>query len=370
MAPRLKRFFDRALVERIAHQLAGAEPSFPREAFLAEASAGLDRLELMDRARWIAAAMRAALPDDFERAVDVIVRALGPERQGTERPSMAPFLYLPHTLLVAEHGLDHFEPSMRAQHELTRRFTAEFSIRPFLERHPDATLARLAIWSADPSPHVRRLVSEGTRPRLPWAPRLRAFQRDPRPVLALLERLRDDPEPSVRRSVANNLNDIGKDHPGLLLEVCRRWSEGAGAGRAWIVRHALRWRVKAGDRGALTLLGYGPADGVTVRGAVRPRRVAPGGAVLLELEVTNGAARARRVALDVAVHFVKASGAARPKVFKGAALSLPPGGRATVRKRISLAPLTTRAHHAGLHRVEALVNGAAVPIGAFVLAGR
>ena len=169
---------------------------------------------------------------------------------------MAAFLYMPHLFFVARHGLDHFEDSMRAQHALTQLFTAEYSIRAFLEKHPGATLARLREWTADPSHHVRRLVSEGTRPRLPWAPRLRAFQKDPRPVLELLELLKDDPELYVRRSVANNLNDIGKDHPALLTAVAKRWLRGASPERRWIVSHALRSAVKRADAGALGALGY------------------------------------------------------------------------------------------------------------------
>jgi len=124
-------------------------------------------------------------------------------------------------------------------------------------RYPNETYARLLEWTRDRNVHVRRLVSEGTRPRLPWAPRLRAFQADPRPVIALLELLKDDPERYVQRSVANNLNDIGKDHPDLAVEVCRRWSASAPPGRAWIVRHALRSLVKTAHRGALETLGVG-----------------------------------------------------------------------------------------------------------------
>ena len=164
---------------------------------------------------------------------------------------------MPHCFFVAEYGLDHFEPSMQAHYQLTQRFTAEFSIRPFLIKHTEATLARLRQWARDPNEHVRRLVSEGTRPRLPWASRLPAFQADPAPVLALLELLKDDPALYVRRSVANNLNDIGKDHPRVLMQTAQRWMRDATPERAWVVRHALRWAVKQGDPAALKVLGFG-----------------------------------------------------------------------------------------------------------------
>ena len=153
---------------------------------------------------------------------------------------------MPHLFFVSQYGLAHFEPSMQAQHALTQRFTAEFSIRPFLQHHPQQTLRRLSQWTQDPSEQVRRLVSEGSRPRLPWAPRLAAFQTDPRPVLQLLEQLRDDTSLYVRRSVANNLNDIGKDNPDMLMDTARRWLLGASTDREWIVRTRCAGRSSRG----------------------------------------------------------------------------------------------------------------------------
>jgi 3-methyladenine DNA glycosylase AlkC len=257
---------------------------------------------------------------------------------------------------------------MRAQHALTQRFSAEFSIRRFLEHEPERTLAHLERWARDGSPHVRRLVSEGTRPRLPWAGRLRAFQRDPAPVLRLLERLKDDPHPYVRRSVANSLNDIGKDHPALLVDVARRWLAGAGPERRALVEHALRTAVKRGDAAALRALGYGKADAV---GLVRARSWPPnpriGGHVDVEVEVRNGGRRAADVVVDLGVHFVKASGRSAPKVFKLRSLRLAPGASATLRKRISLAQQTTRTHFPGRHALDVRVNGRVLPAGAFTL---
>jgi 3-methyladenine DNA glycosylase AlkC len=359
----LKNHFGIPVVRKIAAMLRSAHPAFPERRFVAEASKGLEGLELVDRARHVSAAMRRALPEDFDEASRIIVASLGPPLDGTEGFGMGPFLYLPHVIFVSAHGLDHFEASMAAQHALTRRFTAEFSIRAFLDRDPERTLARLRIWARDPDVHVRRLVSEGTRPRLPWAPRLRAFQRDPRPVLELLELLRDDPEPYVRRSVANNLNDIGKDHPDALLEVAERWSRGASPERLALVRHALRWLIKKGDRRALRILGFEGGKGIAVTGRMTPRRVRVGESCRIELLLENRGRAPQSVVVDLAVHFVKAFGNARAKVFKVRSLVLAPGEKAAAAKTISFAQQTTRRHHAGRHRIDALVNGRAVPIG-------
>jgi 3-methyladenine DNA glycosylase AlkC len=363
LAEPLKNHFDAAVVRRIGAMLRAAHPAFPERRFVADASQGLGGLELVDRARHVAAALRRALPSDFEEAARIIVASLGPPLDRTEGFGMSVFLYLPHVIFVAENGLEHFEAAMSAQHALTRRFSAEFSIRAFLERDPERTLARLGEWTADPDAHVRRLVSEGTRPRLPWASRLRSFQRDPRPVLALLERLRDDPEPYVRRSVANNLNDIGKDHPELLVETCARWSRGASPERLGLIRHALRFLVKAGDRRALRVLGFEGGEKIRVAGRIRPRRIRVGESCVIELTIENRARTAQAVVVDLAVHFVKATGTARAKVFKVRSLRLASGEKAAVAKAISFAQRTTRRHHPGRHRIEALVNGRAVPVG-------
>jgi hypothetical protein len=214
---------------------------------------------------------------------------------------------------------------------------------------------------------VRRLVSEGTRPRLPWAPRLRAFQKDPRPVLELLELLKDDPDLYVRRSVANNLNDIGKDHPALLTVVARQWLEGAGEERRWIVNHALRSAVKRADPGALGALGYGSkADVALSDKRISPARVKIGGSVTVSFTLASRLSKPQRVMVDLVVHFVKVRGTGA-KTFKMKALTLAQRERVTVAKKITLKQLTTRKHYPGVHRVEAMLNGRRVALGNFTL---
>ncbi len=368
MAEPLKNQFGPEIPEKIAGMIARVFPGFDAESFVEDALDGYEALELTPRGRRIAAALRRHLPDDYETALDILMASLGPRLDRTEDPGMEVFLYLPHVFFVGDFGVDHFQVSMEAQYELTQRFTAEFSIRPFLERHPEATLARLEEWTRDPSPHVRRLVSEGTRPRLPWAPRLRQFQRDPAPVLALLELLKDDPELYVRRSVANNLNDIGKDHPGLLVETARCWLVGASEERRWLVRHALRSAVKRGDPDALAVLGFARDVKVRVSSVrIAPERVAVGDAVSIACEVANTDVGKQNLMVDLRVHFIKANGSPSPKVFKLKAVELAPGESARMRKTISLRSMTTRKHYPGPHRVELVLNGAARPLGAFEL---
>jgi 3-methyladenine DNA glycosylase AlkC len=368
MAEPLKNHYGAAIPRRIAAMIAAVEPTFDADAFVRDALDGYEPLALTQRARHIARALRNHLPDDFSRAADILVRSIGPKLEQTEDFGMGPFIYLPHLMYVAEHGLDHFEDSMRAQYELTQRFSAEFSIRAFLDRHPDATVARLTEWTKDPSPHVRRLVSEGTRPRLPWAPRLRSFGKDPRQVLALLELLKDDPSLYVRRSVANHLNDIGKDHPALLVRIAREWMRGASAERRWLVEHALRSAVKRGDAGALAVMGYRGEAKVAIRGArILPPRPKRGGHVVVEFDIANRSGARQRVLVDFRIHFVKANGKTSAKVFKLKELDLAPRESVHLSKKVSLAEMTTRKHYAGKHRVDVLLNGKPKPLGAFDL---
>jgi 3-methyladenine DNA glycosylase AlkC len=250
----LKSLMDRRLIALIGESLAAVVPRFDLRQFRAEATGGLESLELMQRAEHIAAAMARQLPDDFDQCGPLLVKSFGPELGATGGNGLAPFFYLPHSCLVARAGVSRFESGMTANHELTRRFSAEFSIRPFLIAHRERCLRRLRRWSRDPNPHVRRLVSEGTRPRLPWAMRLPEFQAQPELVLPLLDRLKDDAELYVRRSVANHLGDIAKDHPDVAFEVCERWLAEVGpisgprsVNRRWLIRHAVRYSAKKGD---------------------------------------------------------------------------------------------------------------------------
>jgi 3-methyladenine DNA glycosylase AlkC len=366
MAEPLKSFFSLALVSRLAAELARVEPSFPIRRFVEEAGDALDGLELMARARQIARAMRHHLPGDYAAALEVIVQSLGPEHAADELlgSGMGPFYYLPHTMFVSEYGLDDFERSLRAQHALTKRFTAEWSIRAFLAKDPERTIAQLREWATDENAHVRRLVSEGTRLRLPWGSRVAWLDANPGRILELLEVLKDDPTALVRRSVANNVNDLGKVHAELTVTTCTRWLRTATPATGALVRQALRSLVKKGHRGALEALGVGATPRVKVVPVDVPRAPVPLGASFrFAFIVLSLAPHDQELVVDYAVHFVKASGSAHPKVFKLRRITLGASESFAFSGKVSLAAMTTRRHYAGLHRVEVLVNGVGFHLG-------
>ena len=375
MAEPLKYLLNDTVPPRIAAMVRRAWRPFDTQAFLRQIEPGYESLELMARGQRIAQALQAHLPQDVPRALRVLVDSMDPpmgldaagEPDAGDRPYSA-FLYLPHSMYIGTHGLPHFEAAMAAQHALTQRFTAEFCIRPYLLHRQGDTLARLRDWAQDDNAHVRRLVSEGTRPRLPWAPRLPAFQNNPQLALPLLDALKDDTSSYVRRSVANHLADIAKDHPDLAVGTARTWLQGAPAPREALVRHGLRFIIKRGDAGALDALGVGHAVALDVRAArVLPARARIGDKVRIEAELHNPTPQPQRVLADLKVHYVKDHGGAAPKVFKLQTLDIPPGATVAVGKTLSLQQMTTRTHYPGAHQVELVLNGRPQPLGQFQL---
>lgn len=375
MADALKDSFDRPAVERIAAMLTPVVAGFDPDAFVDDALGTVDPdlgafgpAGLTDRARLVARAMRRHLPDDPAGCLRAVEASLGePIASADELGGMDGFVYLPHVYLVDEVGHAEVALALDVQEALTQRFTCEFSIRSFIERAPEQTMPRLEAWAEHPSEHVRRLVSEGTRPRLPWAGRLRAFQADPAPVIALLDELVGDESEYVRRSVANNLNDIAKDHPDLAVEVAGRWwSDERNTQR--LVRHGLRTLVKAGHPGALEVIGFVPGAPIDVALVdVEPSAPAIGNRLQLTLTVHNPTEAPLGALVDLRIGFVKANGSTSPKVFKGKELRLGPGETAEIHQKVSLAQHSTRTHHPGHHSIAAVVNGRIVELGGFDL---
>ena len=257
----LKNVLGIKAVDCLAQNIFHVHPEFNAQEFKMAAIDNLEPLGINERGLHIAKALRKHLPKKYKKAINVILDSLTPPNIETEGLGLAVFFYHPHSYFVAEYGLDErynegedpFEISMKAQYELTKRSTSEFSIRPFLIQYQERTLARINEWVFDPDPHVRRLCSEGTRPRLPWAPRIPAFINDPSPVLPILEALKDDKVLYVRRSVANHLGDIAKDHPEIVFGICEQWLIDATKEVKWLIRHALRHPAKKQNKTALQI---------------------------------------------------------------------------------------------------------------------
>jgi len=325
LAEPFKNLVSPALVRAAAQPLQSAWPAFDGERFTALAATGLEALELKARAMHVCAALEATLPADFATAADVIEAALAPVEAGVAAAGpdslaegLRGWILWPAGEYIARHGQSQPERALAALQALTQRFTAEFAIRPFIVQHPALVFATLQRWTADPSAQVRRLVSEGSRPRLPWGLRLQALVQDPSPTLPLL-------------------------------------------------RHASRTLVKQGHPGVLQAWGLGAALRGEAALAVAPRRVRLGGEITLTLQLRSTSPRPQTLVIDYAVHHVKADGSRRPKVFKGWHIELPLRGQTTLAKHHSLRAVTTRRYHGGEHLLAVQINGRTVAEASFTL---
>ncbi|MEO0425446.1 MAG: DNA alkylation repair protein [Pseudomonadota bacterium] len=351
-----KHWFDRAAARALAAQIQAADANFDKKRFVTAASRGLDALEMMDRVKQFSAALRTHLPQDIPEALDTLTRSLPPPLPNCDAVTDG-WLQWPVGQFIADYATDHYDAAMPAMYALTQRFSSEFAVRPFVERYPDQVFAQFAKWTDDASPHVRRWCSEGVRPRLPWGARLHALIEEPSPIFPILEALKDDDELYVRRSVANTLNDIAKDHPDRVLSVLESWRDGATEGRDWVIKHAARSLVKQGDARALALLGFAKPKSLDAQLTVAPKRIPIGGVVDLTLELTSRSRKAQPLMIDFVVHYPLANGQSGPKVFKWTQKEIAAGGRLTLSKTLRIKPTTTRVLRPGVHPVELQING-------------
>lgn len=375
-ANELKHRVSRPSIERLSGHLEVFDASFPRAQFVRTATKGLAALELKARIKHVADALALSLPSEFDEAAAIIdganalyLSASAPRKRDIHHaPADSAFVFWPLCTYVETYGLEQPDRALQTMHGLTSLASCEFAIRPYIERDPKRVFARLRRWAKDPNHHVRRLVSEGTRPRLPWGGRLRGLQADPSPLLPLLDQLFDDDELYVRRSVANHLNDISKDHPELAVATAKRWKQ-ANPSEAveWVVRHALRGLIKAGHAQALALQGIGRPRIDVETFTISPSRLRFGGALELNLQLRAKASHS--LLIDYAVHHMKANGELSPKVFKWTRKQVEKGQVLTLQKAHSIRAISTRRYHAGLHRVELRINGRSFGVEEFELLG-
>ena len=358
-----KNLLNHKVIHGVAQNFNNHWPQFDVNGFEAVASKNLGELELKARSEQITDAMIQYLPADFEEAAKIMHLSLGPQLDddvsaGTvDANGIAGWAVMPMTHYVGLRGHDYFDLSMALLKEMTKRSSSEFAIRFFILESPTKTLSVLKSWATDNNQHVRRLVSEGTRPRLPWAMRLPDFIKDPSPVIELLELLKDDEKEYVRRSVANNLNDIAKDHPDVVTDIAMQWMKGASHEREKLIRHACRTLIKNGNKKALKVLGYGkPRIRCTAIDVLTPE-VVFGDALKFVLSISSESNQEQALMIDYIIHHRKANGSTSPKVFKWRSISLPAKKELISEKKHAIRNITTRVYYPGVHTIEVMVNG-------------
>lgn len=335
-------------VKFFAELLKAAYPPFEKEKFVAAVCDDKwPERELKEKMRHTTHCLHRYLPDDFKQAVEIL-QAIVPKVNGFEAIVLPDF--------VEVYGQEHWDISMPALGVLTKCGSSEFAIRPFLNKDLKNAMEFMYRWANDEDYRIRRLASEGSRPRLPWGAGVPALKKDPSPIIPILEKLKEDPELSVRKSVANNLNDISKDHPEMVLDLCERW-QGKSARTDWIIKQGCRTLLKQGNKRAMLLFGFIHPDKMKIEN-LKLSRKSPriGEEITFSFDLKLAASVRQKVRLEYIIHFVKSSGKTSPKVFQIAETELEKGTHRVERKH-SFANISTRKHYPGAHKIEIVVNG-------------
>ncbi len=314
--------------------------------------------ELKARVRIITVSLYENLPNDYEKALNILIPA-------SFHIKWHYFgIFFPD--YVECYGLNHWKLSMKALQEFTQSSSGEFAIRPFIELDQDRAFRELIKWSKNKNHHIRRLSSEGCRPRIPWGSKLQSLVIDPSPIIPILENLKNDPELYVRKSVANNLNDISKDNPELVLRITSKW-HGKGEHTDWIVKHGLRTLLKKGDKTALQIFGHESAKGLKVNKlSLSNKTIKIGDKLEFSFELENTNRRSKNVRLEYVLYYAKKNKINSKKVFQIGKLDLPPG-KQLIKKSQSFKDFSTRKHFAGEHKIGILVNGEELDVALFRL---
>ncbi len=345
-------------IARIANVLSTIIDGFPSQSFKEVALSGLDTLELKQRVDHLIAVLAKFLPPDFQSAAIILLQVKQHWDWGDENDALSSFAAWPLIDYVAVYGLEEPELALPVLKELTSMFSAEFAIRPFITQHYKLTYQQALLWCNDNDEHVRRLASEGFRPRLPWGIRLNQFCDDPKAIFPILEQLKDDPSLYVRKSVANNLNDISKDNPGDVIKICQRWGGNASIERQFVIRQALRTLVKSGRPEVFPLLGYTVDPKIELRElSFNKNRIKLGDVLEFSVELESKSKQMQSMVLDYKVHHIKANGTTTAKVFKWKNITLQPNEKILLKKSHSFKLIATRKYYAGMHSIELQING-------------
>lgn len=347
-------FYNYDLICEMADNIRAVYPPFQCDDFINDImDSTWAELELKARMRRITVHLGKYLPDDYGRALGIIDQVLAGYPAGF---SNFAFLCFPDFVEVYGQDEKYWDLSMAALERYTPFSSAEFAVRPFIIRQEDRMMKQMAAWAKHGNEHVRRLASEGCRPALPWGPALVRFKKDPLPVLGILELLKADPSLYVRKSVANNLNDISKTHPDLVIKTAREWY-GKNEWTDWIVKHGCRTLLKKGNRDVLDLFGFADAKSVDIAGfMLGAAAVSIGEELTFSFELV--AKQAAKVRLEYGVDYVKANGKRNRKIFQISERIFEAGETKLYTKTQSFADATTRKHYPGTHSVTLIVNGA------------
>lgn len=351
----LKDLYSRTFYERLSGVLTTTVPGFDQPRFMAAIfDSEFVNKELKDRMKHTSRVLHGFLPADYAKRVELLTNIVNQLRAEHFGEDSLVFMFLPD--YIETYGIDYYEISIKALENITQFVSCEFAVRPFLLKYGDKMLAQMTTWSRHENHKVRRLASEGSRPRLPWAMAVPALKKNPAPILALLENLKHDPSEWVRRSVANNLNDIAKDHPELVLEIARKW-QGHSKETDAIIKHGCRTLLKQGHPTILKHYGL-QSEHITLSDLkMLTPEVKIGGDLQFSFSIQNNSTTSQIVRLEYAIYYPRKNGVYSKKVFKISERPYAPEAQLAVLRKQSFKLITTRTFYAGQHRLAIIVNG-------------
>ena len=363
---KLKSFFNQKVVEDIATNISKNYPGFRAGEFITEIMRDLPNLELKGRGLRISQGMKVHLPENFSEAIEILITSMGKDNGSGGMEGMNGFRYLPYLNYVGLYGLEYPEISLKTLRHMTLYFSGEFDIRHFIVEHYEVSMDEIRKWVKDKDWRVRRLVSEGTRPNLPWGIKLNVFVKNPAPIIELLNQLYLDSHKSVRKSVANSLNDISKNNPQIAIETARNWIT-ASPDSLPLVKHGLRTLIKQGNQEALALLGFKANKIYLEDFSINRQIIKIGDTLTFSASLTSEESHPVAVVIDYAIHHMRKNGKTTAKVFKLTQKEFTPGQNITISKTHSFKVISTRKYYNGEHKLEIFANGVSVGIKGFTL---
>lgn len=366
----IRDVFSADVVKLIANNIENEYPSFDKKGFLQSILPGISNQTYSERKESITTSLINYLPDDYLAAVNLLLKITPSPYKGEADSDMVGRFYIStFTAYISKKGLDDYDISINALYEMTKSFTAEWDIRPFLLKYPEKTFDILKKWTKDENMHVRRLVSEGSRPNLPWGKKLKFIDENPEATtLPILSLLQDDTSEYVRRSVANHLNDLTKNNGDLVVKHLEQWRKKKSTPeKERLINHALRTLIKKGHRGALAMIGYDDDFDIDIQMTSFTKEVKWNGKFDFEFSIKNNKDCNQKLLIDFIIGFQKKDGKISDKVFKLKKVEILPGQVERFKKGHSFKPITTRVYHPGKHNLSIQINGRIVFKQSFML---
>lgn len=366
MSTALKDKYSSAFYDNFSNAVKEVIPSFSKKKFITSIfDETWDSKELKDRMRHTSFVLHQFLPEDFETAAGKIEKIITKLRQSSFPDGGIEFLFFPD--YIERYGINHFDISVKAIEFTTQYITCEYAVRPFIIMYGDRMMQQMHAWSLHENHHVRRLASEGSRPRLPWAVALPSLKKDPGPVLPLLNNLKTDPSEYVRRSVANSLNDIAKDNPDIVLSIAKQW-KGISRETDAIIKHGCRTLLKQGNATVLKYFGLNAGEDIKLSAfTIINRSLHIGEALSFSFSLKNEGRKIQAIRLEYGIYYLRQNGLLSKKVFKISEKSLQPGEQVKILRKQSFRIITTRKFYPGKHKLSIIINGRELKAGHFEL---